>query len=74
MCSFSEKAAKLNVPKEFDLEKAELILKNYDNDSDETNGNFAPIGKDSSIAFKGIFDGNIHTQWLCRWNGGSLNF
>ena len=30
VCSFSEKAANWNVPKEFDLSAAELILTNYD--------------------------------------------
>ena len=37
---------------------ADIDLSGYDNDSDETNGNFTPIGNSSSLSFKGTFDGN----------------
>ena len=36
----------------------DIDLSGYDNDSDETNGNFTPIGSSSSVSFKGTFDGN----------------
>ena len=34
VCSFTEDAAKLKAPKDFDLSKATLMLSNYDNNSD----------------------------------------
>ena len=37
-----------------------IDLLDYDNDLDETNGNFTPIG-DSINTFKGLFDGNNNT-------------
>ena len=36
----------------------DIDLSGYDNDSDESNGNFTPIGKSSSVSFKGMFNGN----------------
>ena len=33
VCSFTEKEARLRVPRGFDLSSAELILNNYENDS-----------------------------------------
>lgn len=35
-----------------------IDLSSYDNDRDETNGNWTPIGKSRSVSFKGILDGN----------------
>ena len=39
----------------------DIDLSGYDNDSDDSNGNFTPIGKSSSVSFKGVFDGNGNT-------------
>ena len=43
--------------KHYQLTK-DIDLSGYDNDSDESNGNFTPIGKSSSVSFKGMFNGN----------------